>query len=145
MPVRSENLQSLPILSANNPPGALSSVCCLPDPPPELDSDSLANKLRIRYNKQILIALLALAFALTSRATEPPNLLLVLADDMGYSDLGCFGSEIPTPHLDSLAREGVRLTRCRNASMCVVTRASLMTGKWWPSALPSFKETVILP
>lgn len=90
------------------------------------------------------LALLLLALA-PVRANEQPNIIMILADDMGYSDLGCFGSEIPTPNLDALARNGVRLTRCRNASMCVVTRASLMTGKWWPSALPTFSKTVILP
>lgn len=64
---------------------------------------------------------------------------------MGYSDLSCYGSEIPTPHLDRLAKNGARLTRFQNASMCVVTRASLMTGKWWPKALPTFRKSELLP
>lgn len=89
--------------------------------------------------------LFTLATAGSAFSSPKPNIIVILADDMGYSDLGCYGSEIPTPHLDSLAAHGARLTRMRNASMCVVTRASLLTGKWWPSALPTFEKTKILP
>lgn len=74
-----------------------------------------------------------------------PNIIVVLADDMGYSDIGCFGGEIRTPALDRLAREGVRMTRFHNGGMCVVTRVSLLTGQWWPRALPNFEETPLLP
>ena len=56
------------------------------------------------------------------------NILLILADDMGYSDLGCYGSEIATPNLDRLAGNGVRFTRFYNAARCCPTRASLLTG-----------------
>jgi arylsulfatase len=57
-----------------------------------------------------------------------PNLLLVLVDDMGFSDLGAFGSEIPTPHLDRLAKEGLRFTQFHATPVCAPTRAELMTG-----------------
>jgi arylsulfatase A-like enzyme len=57
-----------------------------------------------------------------------PNIIIILADDMGYSDLGCYGSEIPTPNLDALAGKGVRLTQFYNNARCCPTRASLMTG-----------------
>jgi arylsulfatase A-like enzyme len=57
-----------------------------------------------------------------------PNIVLILADDMGYSDLGCYGSEIDTPHLDGLAARGTRLTQMYNAARCCPTRASLLTG-----------------
>ncbi len=57
-----------------------------------------------------------------------PNIILILADDMGYSDIGCFGSEIQTPNLDRLARNGLRMTQFYNASRCCPTRASLLTG-----------------
>jgi len=57
-----------------------------------------------------------------------PNLVVILADDMGYSDLGCFGSEIKTPNLDRLADNGVRFTQFYNASRSCPTRASLLTG-----------------
>jgi arylsulfatase len=59
---------------------------------------------------------------------DRPNIILILADDMGYSDLGCFGSEIPTPNLDRLAYEGLRMTQFYNAARCCPSRASLLTG-----------------
>jgi arylsulfatase A-like enzyme len=69
------------------------------------------------------------AFSAFSQKTEPrPNIILILADDMGYSDIGCFGSEIKTPNLDRLAQQGVRFTQFYNASRSCPTRASLLTG-----------------
>ena len=59
---------------------------------------------------------------------ERPNIVLIMADDMGYSDLGCYGSEINTPNLDKLAANGIRFTQFYNAARCCPTRASLMTG-----------------
>jgi arylsulfatase len=69
----------------------------------------------------------------TSAGAEPPargrpNILLILADDVGYSDLGCQGSEIRTPNLDALAAGGVRFTHFYNSARCCPTRASLLTG-----------------
>jgi arylsulfatase len=70
-------------------------------------------------------ACLALAFA----AAEPrPNIIVILADDIGYSDLGCYGGEIETPNLDALAAGGVRFTQFYNTARCCPTRASLLTG-----------------
>lgn len=57
-----------------------------------------------------------------------PNLLLILADDMGYSDAGCFGGEIETPNLDSLAANGVRFTQAYSTARCMPSRGCLMTG-----------------
>lgn len=57
-----------------------------------------------------------------------PNIILILADDMGYSDLGCMGSEIRTPHIDTLARQGQIYTAMYNCARCCPTRASLLTG-----------------
>ena len=57
-----------------------------------------------------------------------PNVLVVLADDLGFSDLGCYGGEIPTPRLDALAAGGLRFTQCYNSSRCCPSRASLLTG-----------------
>ncbi len=59
---------------------------------------------------------------------EAPDIVVIMADDMGYSDLGSMGSEIRTPHLDSLAENGLRFTRFYNSMRCVPTRASLLTG-----------------
>ena len=61
-------------------------------------------------------------------AGERPNVLVILTDDMGYSDLGCFGGEIATPNLDRLAANGLRFTQFYNATRCCPTRASLLTG-----------------
>lgn len=57
-----------------------------------------------------------------------PNIVVILADDMGFSDIGCFGSEIQTPALDSMAKKGVRFTQMYNCARCCPTRASLLTG-----------------
>ena len=57
-----------------------------------------------------------------------PNIIIIMADDMGYSDLGCYGSEIETPHLDALAAGGVRFTQFYNTARCCPTRAALLTG-----------------
>ncbi len=59
---------------------------------------------------------------------DQPNVVIIMADDMGYSDIGCFGGEIRTPHLDSLARGGLRFTNFYSENMCWVSRASLLTG-----------------
>jgi arylsulfatase A-like enzyme len=61
-------------------------------------------------------------------ASRPPNIIVILADDMGFSDLGCYGGEIQTPNLDALARGGVRFTQFYNTARCCPTRASLLTG-----------------
>src|SRR5882724_7355597 len=57
-----------------------------------------------------------------------PNIVIILADDLGYSDLGCFGGEIATPNLDRLAAKGVRLTQFYTTPRCCPTRAALLTG-----------------
>lgn len=59
-----------------------------------------------------------------------PNVVLILVDDMGYSDIGCYGSEIRTPHLDALAADGVRVTQFYNGARCCPTRAALLTGRY---------------
>jgi len=61
-------------------------------------------------------------------AGRPPNVVLILADDLGFSDIGCYGGEIATPNLDKLAAGGVRLTQMYNTARCWPTRACLMTG-----------------
>ena len=57
----------------------------------------------------------------------PPNIVILLADDLGYSDIGCFGGEIRTPNLDSLAKEGVRFTHFYNTARCCPSRATLLS------------------
>src|SRR6516162_8036708 len=63
-----------------------------------------------------------------SAAAPRPNIVVILVDDMGYSDIGCYGGEIHTPNLDKLAQEGVRFTQFHNTARCCPTRAALLTG-----------------
>jgi len=63
-----------------------------------------------------------------ANAEQRPNIIIILVDDMGFSDIGCFGSEIETPHIDQLAADGLRFTQFYNGGRCCPTRASLMTG-----------------
>ncbi len=79
----------------------------------------------LKYLTPLLSAAL-LALPLT--ADDQPNVIIVLADDLGYSDLGCYGGEISTPNIDALAADGVRMTQLYNSARCCPTRASLMTG-----------------
>lgn len=72
---------------------------------------------------------------LSSFAASPPNIVVILVDDMGFSDLGCYGSEIPTPNLDGLAANGLRFTQFYNTARCCPTRAALLT-----LALASIKQ-----
>ena len=75
------------------------------------------------------VGLLALGAALAgARAVAAPNVIIIMADDVGYSDIGCYGSEIATPNLDALAAGGVRFTQFYNTARCCPTRASLLTG-----------------
>ena len=60
--------------------------------------------------------------------SKPPNIVVILSDDMGFSDLGCYGGEIATPNLDALAAQGLRFTQFYNTARCCPTRASLLTG-----------------
>jgi arylsulfatase A-like enzyme len=78
--------------------------------------------------KSLLLCLCSTLSASIISAAEKPNIVLIMADDMGFSDLGCYGSEIPTPHLDALASGGLRLTQFYNSARCSPTRAALLTG-----------------
>lgn len=63
-------------------------------------------------------------------ASERPNILIIMTDDLGYSDLGCYGSEIETPHLDRLANQGLRFSQFYNTAKCHSSRISLLTGQY---------------
>lgn len=77
-----------------------------------------------------VFSILSAALLTFTHAEKPkrPNIVLILADDLGFSDLGCYGGEIQTPHLDSLAEGGLRFTSFYNTARCWPTRAALMTG-----------------
>ncbi len=78
--------------------------------------------------KDLLRLWLLLALAHTALAASKPNIVFILADDLGYSDLGCYGGEIATPQLDSLAKGGLRFTQFYNTTRCWPTRGALLSG-----------------
>lgn len=78
------------------------------------------------FCKTLVIA--SIACTPTFADEDRPNVLLILADDLGFSDLGCYGGEIATPNLDSIANNGLRFTQFYNTARCWPTRAALMTG-----------------
>lgn len=92
-----------------------------------------------------LFALFLLLQASFLFSAERPNILVILVDDMGFSDLGCYGSEIPTPNLDALASGGVRFTQFYNTARCSTTRASLMTGLYPHQAGMGYLDGLKLP
>ncbi len=85
-------------------------------------------RTRLRWIGRPVCVWLAGALVSVAAAAQRPNFLLIVADDLGYSDLGCYGGEIRTPNLDRLAAEGMRFSQFYNNAICVPTRASLLTG-----------------
>lgn len=110
--------------------------------PPSLVSDTFTTpyKMNIRhlFKNVAAVATIAVAFSLPLMAEDPsparPNVVLIMADDMGYGDLGCYGARpenLETPHIDQLASEGIRFTGgYASASTCTPTRYSLLTGTY---------------
>ena len=96
-------------------------------------------------------ALLLLACAVLNAAENQsrPNIILIMADDMGFSDIGCYGGEIDTPNINRLADEGLRFTQFYNNAKCTTTRASLLSGMYprnngnaIPRDIPTIAETM---
>lgn len=100
--------------------------------------------------KIISLALFLLALPSMLHATKPgkppvkPNILIILVDDMGYSDIGCFGSEIKTPNIDRLASDGMKFAEMYNTGKCYPTRASLLTGVYFQRTDRDFSNTATL-
>lgn len=89
---------------------------------------NMSSKLN-KLNSGLLACIAAASFSYSNRNPAiKPNVIIILADDMGYSDIGCFGSEIKTLNLDRLAQQGLRMTQFYNASRSCPTRASMLTG-----------------
>src|SRR5688500_12965683 len=80
-----------------------------------------------RFSHFVLLFLLLARVAIGAEAPPRPNIVLIMADDIGYSDYGCYGGEIRTPNIDSLAKDGLRFTQFYNNAVCVPTRYSLLT------------------
>jgi len=82
-----------------------------------------------KHTVVVLVGFLSQLLNAQIKETQP-DIIIILADDMGYSDIGCYGGEIQTPNLDKLAKQGVRFTSFYNCARCCPTRASLLTGKY---------------
>ena len=112
---------------------------------------NVAGSSRGRQKRTVPLAVLlalALWMGMPSRAgaqTHRPNVVIILADDMGYADLGCYGSEIETPNLDRLAAGGLKFRRMYNGARCCPSRASLLTGLYAQQAGVGFMNDVHLP
>lgn len=111
-----------------------------------------ASKIQCWLQRAALAALTASSMtaiptAADARQTRPtrPNIVVILVDDMGYSDIGSFGGEIPTPNIDALAARGLRYTQFYNAARCSPTRASLLTGLYPHQAGVGHLESVVIP
>ena len=93
----------------------------------------IPQKTNMRAAFSLVGSLLLTVLAATLLAADPPaaarpNIIVMMADDMGFSDLGCYGGEIQTPNLDRLAKEGIRFSQFYNCSLCGPSRSALMTG-----------------
>ncbi len=98
---------------------------------PQLPAATIHRPTRSRLSAALLGLVVMLVPVTLHAADARPNVILILADDMGYSDLGCYGGEIATPNLDRLAAHGVKFTSFFNSAKCEPTRASLMSGQYW--------------
>lgn len=92
--------------------------------------------------KRLLLPALALPF-LSAFAAPRPNILLIVVDDMGFSDLGCTGSEIATPNLDTLAEQGLMFTNFTNNAKCETTRTSLLSGRYHTEVYAEGSKSVV--
>lgn len=98
---------------------------------------------------RIIITFAVIGIASAHAAVTRPNIILIMADDMGFSDIGCYGGEIQTPNIDRLAREGLRFTQFYNNAKCTTTRACLLSGMYprnkgdnIPRGIPTIAETM---
>jgi arylsulfatase A-like enzyme len=82
--------------------------------------------------KNIMLIMLSILLGMSeiSIAKELPNIVIIIADDIGYSDFGCYGGEIPTPNIDKIAAKGIRFTHYYSENMCAPSRAALLTGQY---------------
>jgi arylsulfatase A-like enzyme len=88
----------------------------------------------LKYLSTLFLLTLLLTPVTGMSADKRPNIVLIMADDLGFADLGCYGSEIATPRLDSLAQNGLRFTEFYNTAKCHSSRVSLLTGLYCDQA-----------
>ena len=103
--------------------------------------------MTLRRIRSIVCAALAIFAAVADAATpsKRPNIVVMLVDDMGFSDIGCFGSVIPTPNLDALAADGLRFNQFYNTPRCSPTRAALLTGLYSQQAGMGWLDNKVEP
>ena len=89
---------------------------------------TMLSKLTTLLTFALLVA--PLSAAETAKKSERPNILVVMVDDLGFSDIGCYGSEIETPTLDRLAANGLRFSQFYNTAKCHSSRVSLLSGQY---------------
>ncbi len=99
------------------------------------------------FNTAAAALSLTTSVAIAAQQSEKPNIILIMCDDMGFSDLGCYGSEISTPNIDQLGESGVRFTQFKNTARSCPSRASLLTGRYqhsvgmgWMTAVDELRD-----
>ena len=90
--------------------------------------------------KRLIFTIILMLISAVHAADKRPDIILIMTDDMGYSDLGCYGGEIKTPHLDSLAANGLRYRNFYSENMCWVSRAAMLSGIYHKTSL--YKSTL---
>ena len=106
------------------------------------------NSLRLRFTPALACAVAFLLHSPAFAAPEKkdrPNVVVILIDDMGFSDLQCYGGDVPTPNINGLAGEGVRFTQFYNTARCSTSRAALLTGLYPHQAGMGFLESLVIP
>ena len=119
-------------------------------------SNSIGSKAGVGLAVLLLILCFGLTFPIECLANHPletsgttdtrPNIVLIMVDDMGFSDIGCYGGEVITPNLDSLAANGLRFTQFYNCAKCETTRSTLLSGKYYPEVQNTqLKNCITIP
>ena len=101
--------------------------------------------IRILSSVLFVVVTVSLGNAARTCTLRAEDIVVILADDLGFSDIGCYGSEVPTPNLDKLAAEGVRFTQFYNTPRCSPTRAALLTGLYSPEAGMGWLDNKVEP
>lgn len=91
----------------------------------------------------LITALVLPGIAAGQNADRPPDIVVIVADDIGYSDFGCYGGEIATPNIDRIASNGIRFTEFYGENMCVASRAALLTGQYHTKGFDNKKNITI--
>lgn len=102
-----------------------------------IETENMAPKMReikwlhlLKYSTIFIISLITPDAIIAQPSNKPADIVIIIADDIGYSDFGCYGGEIPTPNIDKIASNGVRFTQFHTENMCSPTRTALLTGQY---------------